>query len=436
MSSDQVRIMIYGAELFGYRVPNSSLNSVNYLLEFCPVKTDRDFSEFDVVIFFEQLFETVKENKIICSDKSEMLKRAKQAFKLIEKGGYVCMLFYVIRDKYVITDYWNSNSYQSNDTNLAKILLNDYGIDEAIRKSTETPLKHFKLYRNEYKKYLEDYGVCQTYFQIPTYKKTNIKAICGIEKVFTGGLIEDQIFVLPCHAPDKDENATTKLFSTLASALYESISKLSKEIPSWIDEGLIFPEEKKLAVSLHHLSKEITQIEANLNRYKIFKGCLAHSGDALVESVSTIFEAFFKLRVIKDDQFVDDIKLYIPQKGEDKMIALVEIKGVNSGIKREHINQADSHRERSGLPNNFPVLLIVNTKMDATKFEEKELEVAIEQVKKAVGDNVLIMRTLDLINVIYLIEQNIMTQDDFLSLLQTANGWLKATKEACEIRKE
>jgi hypothetical protein len=436
MSSNQLRIMIYGAESLGYKVPATSQNAGNYILEFCPVKTDKDFSEFDVVIFFERLFETVQQDEIICNDRSEMLKRAKQVFKLIEKGGYVCLLFYDIRDKYVISGYLDSHSYPSRDTNLAKVLLNDYGIDDYIRKSIDTPLKHFKIYRSEYKKYLEDYGVCQTSFQIPSYKKINIKAICGIWDIFTGMIIEEQIFVLPCHAPDKDESATIRLFSMLASSLYESISKLSKEIPPWIDEGLVFPEEKKLTDNLHHLTKEIAQIEANLKLYKIFKGCLAHSGDALVESVSTIFESFFKLRVIKDEQFVDDIKLYIPQENEDKMIALVEIKGVNSGIKREHINQADSHRERSGLPSSFPVLLIMNTKMDATKFEEKELEVAHEQVKKAVADNILIMRTFDLMNFVYLIEESVTTLDDFLSLLQTANGWIKVTKEAYEIRKE
>lgn len=436
MSSDQLKIMIYGANSLGYKVSNTSLNTGKYLLEFCPLKTDRDFSEFDVVIFFERLFETVHEDKIICSDKAEMLKRAKQIFKLIEKGGHICSLFYDIRDTYVISSYWEAHTYSSNDTNLTKILLNDYGIAEKFRISTKTPFKHFKLYRNEYKKYLEDYGVCQTYFQIPSYEKINIKAICGIQNAIIGGLIEEQIFVLPCHAPDKDESATTQLFSTLASALYETISKLSKEIPLWIDEGLIFPEERKLADNLLHLSKEINQIESNLNLYKIFKGCLAHSGDTLVESVSTIFESFFKLRVVKDDQFIEDIKLYIPQEGEDKMIALVEIKGVNSGIKREHINQADSHRERSGLPNSFPVMLIVNTKMDAINFEEKELEVAHEQVKKAVGDNVLIMRAFDLINVVYLIEEGVMTRNDFLALLKTANGWIKATRKTYEIIKE
>lgn len=315
-------------------------------------------------------------------------------------------------------------------------MLNDYGIGPEIRKSTGTPFKHYKIYRNEYKEYLGDYGVCQTYFQMSSYKKINFKAICGIRDGLTGMVIDEQIFVLPWHAPDKDENATIKLFTTLASALYESITKLSKEIPSWIDERFIFPEEKKLAASLHRLNKEVTQIEANLDLYRIFKGCLCFSGDSLVESVSTIFESFFKLRVVKDDQFVEDTRLFIPQEGEDKMIALVEIKGVNSGIKREHINQVDSHRERLGLPSSFPTLLIVNAKMDATKFEEKELEVAHEQVKKAVTDNVLIMRTIDLVNLIYLIEEGIAKHDELLSLFQTENGWLNATKEVYKIHKE
>ena len=428
--------MIYGAESLGYRVPTASLNAGSYLLEFCPVKTERDFSEFDIVIFFEKLFETIQQKQIICSDKPEMLKRAKQAFKLLEKGGYVCSLFYEIKDAYVITSYWDSHTYQSNDTNLTKILLNDYGINKDIRKTIDTPLRHFKLYRNEYKKYLEDYGVCQTYFEIPSYEKINIKAICGIRGVFTGGLVEEQIFFLPCLAPDKDETATIKLFSTVASSLYESISKLAKEIPSWINDGLIFPEELKSIDKLNNLSKEITQIEVNLNIYKIYKSCLAQSGDALVESVSTVFESVFKLRVIRDEQFIDDIKLYIPQEAEDKIIALVEVKGVNSGVKREHINQADSHRERSGLPNSFPALLIINSKMDATTFEEKDLEVAHEQIRKAVGDNVLIMRTIDLLNIVYLIENGTITKDSFLCILLTANGWLKATKEEFQILKE
>jgi hypothetical protein len=345
-------------------------------------------------------------------------------------------LFYDIRDNYVISGDFDSHTYPSCDTNLTKTLLNDYGIDDKIRKLTDTPLKHFKIYRNEYKIYLEDYGVCQTYFDIPSYKNMNVKAICGVRHLFTGMIVEEKIFVLPCHAPDRNESATTKVFSTLASALCESISKLSTEIPSWIDEGLVFPEEKNLADRLQQLSKEVAQVEGNLERYKTFKGCLALSGDALVESVSTIFESFFKLRVIKDERFIDDIKLYLPREDEDKMIAIVEIKGVNSGIKREHINQADSHRERLELPNNFPALLIVNTKMDARNFEEKELEVAHEQVKKAAIDNVLIMRTIDLINVVYLIEQGVMTRDEFLSLLEKTNGWIKATKAAYEVHKE
>lgn len=437
MSSEHLRILIYGADTLGYEIPKTPQSTDKYLLEYCPVKTSKDLSEFNVVVFFEKLFEKYNDKgEIICSDKEEMLKRSKQIFKLFEKGGHVCSLYYDINDTYVMRGYFDARTYESNDTNLTKLLLNDYGIEQRCRKSTDTPLKHFKLYRNEYKKYSDDYGVCQTYFDIPFYKEIDIKKIFGLRNGFTGAIINERIFILPCHAPDKDENATKKLFSTLALALYENISKLSTEIPSWINEGIIFPEEKKVLDKMHHLSIEIDKVKIDLNFYKIFKGCLAFSGNALVESIATIFESFFKMHVIKNEQFIEDLMLCTAQEGKDKTIALVEIKGVNSGIKREHINQADSHRERLGLQSNSPTLLIVNTKMDATNFEEKELEVAHEQIKKAVTDNVLIIRTLDLINVIYLIENEVMTRDDFIKLIQSASGWMKTTKTAYEIIKD
>src|SRR4051812_45121486 len=91
--------------------------------------------------------------------------------------------------------------------------------------------------------------------------------------------------------------------------------------------------------------------------------------------------------------------------GEDgKVIAVCEIKGINRSVKRENINQTDSHRERSGFDEGFPALLIVNTNIkSARSLAEKDQDIAVEQVKHAVHMHVLIMRTIDLLGLLRLV---------------------------------
>lgn len=83
----------------------------------------------------------------------------------------------------------------------------------------------------------------------------------------------------------------------------------------------------------------------------------------------------------------------------------------------------------------FPALLIINTKMAATSLKDKDLQVASEQIKKAVNDKVLIVRTLDLLNLIKLVEISRTSKDEILRMFKEEHGWLKATEEALEIMK-
>ena len=328
------------------------------------------------------------------------------------------------------------HTYKSSDTNLIKTLLNDYGITSDRREQTQIPLKHFDVYRNEYNRYLEDYGVCQTYFNVKySSVARSVKVICGREDYYTGMIVEDHLFVLPCLAPDADEASTVKLFSTVATAMLETISKLSHEIPTWIDEGIVFPQERKIKEQVEELNKERAILNSKIDIYRDYKGCLALSGETLVESVATIFESFFQFRVKRETKLIDDLKLFMPEADKDELIALVEVKGVNSGVKRENINQADSHRERLSLPLTTPVLLVVNTKQDAKSLKEKELEVASEQIKKAVQDNILIIRTLDLVRIMTLVEDGKVSVEGMLRIFQSEKGWLTTTEDRVEVRK-
>ena len=123
--------------------------------------------------------------------------------------------------------------------------------------------------------------------------------------------------------------------------------------------------------------------------------------------------------------------------GESNPLVFTEVKGTTRGVKREHVNQADSHRERAGLSTDFPTVLLINTHTkNSRSIGEKDQDVASEQVAHAVKMRVLIVRTLDLLNLLALLQENLLTKDKILSHLQTDTGWLKVSGKKIEIRKE
>ncbi|MCK4822612.1 hypothetical protein KA005_43005, partial [bacterium] len=108
-----------------------------------------------------------------------------------------------------------------------------------------------------------------------------------------------------------------------------------------------------------------------------------------------------------------------------KVLVLGEVKGVNTGIKREYVYQAESHRERSQVTNDFPSILIINTRCKkASSLEEKDVEVETEQVQLATNLNILILRALDLLRLLELYRKSNITKQEVLQLLTANKGWL------------
>src|SRR2546427_4339491 len=103
-------------------------------------------------------------------------------------------------------------------------------------------------------------------------------------------------------------------------------------------------------------------------------------------------------------------------------------------VSREHVNQADSHRERAGLDATFPSILIINTSIkNGRSLEEKDQPVAPEQVKHAKHLGILVLRTLDLLRLLGVYKRGTITRDEVLRLLATVSGWLRVTDERAEI---
>ena len=61
---------------------------------------------------------------------------------------------------------------------------------------------------------------------------------------------------------------------------------------------------------------------------------------------------------------------------------------------------------------------------------------AKEQVVHAVKINVLILRTIDLLNLLYLYEEGKISTEEVIKIFTKDNGWLKVSQEEFSIIKE
>ena len=131
-----------------------------------------------------------------------------------------------------------------------------------------------------------------------------------------------------------------------------------------------------------------------------------------------------------DDKCIEDATLR-DDKGE--VIAVLEIKGVKGNFSRNHVNQIDSHRERLALAPTTPGILVVNTMMSAESLDDKDARPHPDIVFKAKADNVLLIRTLDVIRYANAVERKILTAKSFRTHLLESTGWLHVEVDGASV---
>ena len=235
-------------------------------------------------------------------------------------------------------------------------------------------------------------------------------------------VINGNLFVLPTLIPKPTLEAVEEYFTILADGVVTLWERLREDLPEWAGEYR-FPGEATIIETKVKLSNELLALDARLRLLERLKRVLVLQGEPLVEAVIEVFDKTLPLKPRREEDFREDLTL-VDSTGN--IVALVEVKGVSKGVTREHVNQADSHRERSGMPSEFPSLLIINTNMkNSISLADKDQTVAPEQIQHACRNNVLILRTLDLLNLASLHMSGKLTPDEVVELLTTSRGWLK-----------
>lgn len=420
----QYNVLVFGLERKGLPEPTEPLLTQNFSVSFERYGTDRRFNEYDGVIIFQGIFEEFDYRNSYLKhayDVDELDKRKKEAALLLGKGGFLCFL---LTDSFI--DHDERRDFSATD--LTKYHLN---YSKFYRKNFKDRIAHITPIVDEFKRFMELFGGANSYFE--HYNDSlDFRVLAKVNDRNVGALINRNEYFIPSLIPDARPKVISEYFCTLIDAITSVHNKLHQTIPDWV-AAYQFHEEAALLQDQATFLSKVSVIDSRLEQLSRFKAALLHSGPELVSDISAILEAALGTKIDAIDDFREDLKLL----GEDgKIVCVCEVKGINRGIKRENINQTDSHRERSGFDNQFPALLIANTNIkSARSIVEKDQEIAQDQVVHAVRMNILIMRSLDLIGLLRLVLAGELTQHDALSLVLSNTGWLRVQADNFQVIK-
>ena len=264
----------------------------------------------------------------------------------------------------------------------------------------------------------------------PPYGDTTIKTLASVGSESVSVAINGCIFAIPTLIPNPAEEGVAEYFKILADGVVSLWDKLKGELPEWAHQYR-FPEEVGILATKQKLWEEISQIEVQVSRFERLKRVLVLQGEPLVEAVMEVFDVALPLKARREEAFREDFML-IDSSGDPA--ALAEVKGVSKGVAREHVNQADTHRERYEMSAEFPSLLIINTNMKhSTALADKDQPVAPEQIRYAALHNVLVLRTLDLLNLASLHLSKKLNSEAVVELLTKSRGWLRVVGDTPEV---
>jgi len=202
----------------------------------------------------------------------------------------------------------------------------------------------------------------------------------------------------------KDINFIQKLLGVINPPDMMEIIK----VPDWIDDFKV-GNEKEFCENLEIYKRKLEEIHMELNELARYKAILYLKHDELIEPVMGILNSV-DIKTFREEKFEEDFWIC---DGEGVKKIICEVKGTKNNIARKHINNLDNHREMNELGDDFPALLISNTFAEAESISEKNREISPDIIKHAINNNILIMRSLDLINAYSLITKGYLASSDF-----------------------
>ncbi len=416
--------------LYGLRQPDDFVRQVvecdGFELYSEPLNSPVSFLGYDGVIVFAGAFERMEGAgfmgcRVAAVSPADVDRRHREFFTLVQDGKF----FIFMLPELPMIAGTRSIDPQSD---LFRRVADELSV---TWRCLSTPSSAIRSGIPEFQEYVSKFGSGYLTLEFHRSEEGWAKPICGDSRHQFGAVISGKIFLLPCTVPQFiDQVVQMATEAVAASIAYRR--RISTEMPDWAG-SFAFKRESNLRGQARGLYQQLSEIEAEIAGYQKLKGALCYRSDPLVEIVAEILDRFLGVSLTLGDNRIEDA---IIQSGDGETLAVVEIKGVNGSFIRENVNQVDSHRERLNLPAAVRGILIMNTIMSATSLEAKDQAPHVDIIKKAVAEGVLLIRTLDLLRYVDLVERKLLTKESFRETLLAEAGWLKVEGGAMRVVKQ
>jgi len=434
MSSQVVKtkLVVYGCDALGYALSDPLDKTDNFTIFYTPIKLCPDLSSFDVVFLN---YGALNLERGVTS-KSELLSRYKQLIKALDGTTTLCVLYYRLPTPHDLGKIYPGRLYEEDvmkrwdilaERDLAqRILFFRFGLKhESFRNAVAT----FRIRREEFRNFVDSYSATESYFD---YRFDRKQIICEGGNMVVGFVSHPNFIVLPFNLSRNEQEYVKPAYRCLANAILSYKAKIYYELPEWLEE-FNYPNEEGLKKEEVEILEALEKVKEKEKRYTEFKQILYVGDDPLVDVVINFFENGLGIKTEREENYEEDLWIL----KNDERIALVEVKGLNKNVSRPDINKTDDHRTANDQKPDFPALLIANTFMKGIKsLNDKDKPVASDIQQHASRNNVLVMRTLDLARILYLIESEIKTKDQFLDIICSENGWLEVALKDWKVRKK
>ncbi len=417
MKATKPTIYAYGFDKYGFSLPSQSIERDDFIVRFIAYESDLSLDSADGLVIPSGIFEQYHRVKDIFGepagrdvryDKALLAAREKQLFNAFQRGIWTAFLLGAVD---------NGESENWKETDLAKKFLNMF-TDRVV---THDPVPYVNCKASEFRIYLDRFGIAQTQFSVKDGLQTS-KILAHVSEAAVAFETGGQFFFLPFFTTKRDGKELVDALSLTVGSILEYKRKNDIYLPAWVSK-LQFKAEAKIRLEVQKVERQLVKLTEEVGKWEKYKAILCTSGSNLNTIVVEVLRDFFGLDLKSEEKYIEDAVIY---DHTGKPIFVVEIKGVNGGIKREQINQVDSHRERLGFGSDIPGLLVINDFMDVENFDERKAKSFDPQnLTHARNNNVKILRTVTLFEMMLALEDATDRKDPLLTACETATPLLK-----------
>jgi len=433
----QTKVVIIGAEYLHQIVAHgySEYDNCSIRVEHTENLRNHELQEWDIVVLPYRMYLEI--NNGFEAPLTDIVELENQIITALKKGRSVCFLVESLighpyrNDNLVniedVYRYFEDDNEQLRSNIIGHRILRDVGV---YTNFAGKMISRYQVRRGEFENYLHNFGAGTVWFEF-TDDSANVDIICNDDYGQIAGFCiqagKGNLLFLPYLRHNRID--FDKAMKSLVSGIITYLSRITREEPEWV-RNFVFAKEKPILERKSKVEVEIRGLDSKLNYFKNLRAVLWQRDYALQESVPYLLKEL-GIETRQDEIFEEDY--WITKDGKD--IVIGEVKSMNGNISRQDIGKLDEHRKAREMPSSFPALLIANTFATMQDLKEKDKPIGPNEFKRAVADHILVMRTIDLVNLFDYVTKGKLEVSEFISALLTESGWLQVSSDSWKVIK-